>query len=514
MSNPRIFAIASALSLVALASARPGYAQNALSVDINETAVNNALLSLTETRSLNWGKYQNTILQAWYVNVDSASMDVLPPSGSVNRMRLSGTISVKAQLDLWLFTANLSGGATGSFEGDVVLTGTAVRGYKVVFRPTSTSVSWWSSLPWFIDDLINHWLTFILANFLPDIELNVGTNLMPLGFCALPTLTTNASATAFVVGYPVAALACKPACPAGADCSSGEAVFANGGPACDEGSVCRPAVNDCDAPEYCTNNACPPDAKVADGTSCTDSTPGNCFRAQCRSGSCDQGYSYQPAGTSCNDTTPTDCYAAQCNGAGTCSQTACYSCCSCFPAGTFITMADGSTRPIESIVIGDRVLAYDTLAGRSVPAAVEKTFEHLETKESLVVVNGTLRATESHLFYAGGRWVRAADLRLGDELLVLPTGAAAQPATVPVVSLEIQPFSAAVYNLEVSGHHDYFAGGVLVHNKPLMCASCSSGGGDSSCGPDCSAGKACTSSAQCGCGFCHSSTRTCNCVLL
>jgi hypothetical protein len=253
---------------------------------------------------------------------------------------------------------------------------------------------------------------------------------------------------------------------------------------------------------------------MADGTFCSDSTPGNCFRAQCRSGSCDQSYSYQPAGTSCTDATPSDCYAAQCNGAGTCNQTACYSCCSCFPAGTAITMADGSTRPIESIVTGDRVLAYDTLAGRPVPAAVEKTFEHREGKEGLVVVNGTLRATESHLLYAAGRWMRAADLQVGDELLVLPPGAAPQPTAVPVESLEIQPWSAVVYNLEISDHHNYFADGVLVHNKPLLCASCSSGGGGASCGPSCPSGKACTSSTQCGCGSCSSSTRTCNCVAL
>jgi hypothetical protein len=161
----------------------------------------------------------------------------------------------------------------------------------------------------------------------------------------------------------------------------------------------------------------------------------------------------------------------------------------CFVAGTPVTMADGSTRPIETIRTGDLVLAYDTRSGQPAVSQVNNTAVHDHWKEraATVLINGTLRATVNHLFFVNGKWRRADQIKVGDTLVrALPTGKdtgavvratsvlggapAAEPAPLPsiepttVKSVHRMPGADVVYNLEVAKYHDYFSGGVLVHN--------------------------------------------------
>lgn len=144
-------------------------------------------------------------------------------------------------------------------------------------------------------------------------------------------------------------------------------------------------------------------------------------------------------------------------------------CGSCFVAGTPITMADGNARPIESISVGDLVLAYDIATSRSVPARVTETFVH-QNSADIVLVNGAIRATANHPFYVGGDWVRADQLHVGDALLSLDGMTTIQTggfANSPVTALEALPMRATTYNIEVEGQHNYFAAGLLVHNKEV-----------------------------------------------
>jgi hypothetical protein len=75
----------------------------------------------------------------------------------------------------------------------------------------------------------------------------------------------------------------------------------------------------CGAGGTCDQSALP----QPPGTTCTDTIPGDCHVAQCTAtGACDQSAALQPTGTTCEDTTPSDCFAAQCTAAGACNQTA------------------------------------------------------------------------------------------------------------------------------------------------------------------------------------------------
>jgi hypothetical protein len=129
-------------------------------------------------------------------------------------------------------------------------------------------------------------------------------------------------------------------------------------------------------------------------------------------------------------------------------------------------MADGSQKPIEDVRAGDLVLGRDA-QGQILPQSVIGTVVH-EDSASTVVVNGTLVTTPEHPFYVDGRYVKAGELQVGDELTMLDGGTGAVPMatkTIHVQSLASESGLDRTYNFEVAGTHNYFAGGVLVHNK-------------------------------------------------
>jgi hypothetical protein len=156
----------------------------------------------------------------------------------------------------------------------------------------------------------------------------------------------------------------------------------------------------------------------------------------------------------------------------------------CFVGGTPVTMADGSTKPIESLKVGDSVLAYDVKNKVAVAAPVTHAIVHQDWKDraGTVLINGRLRATGNHPFFANGRWVRADQLKVGDTLIRAGAGTdglaltqangkraaaaakAAGVAPIQVKSVKSLPGVDTVYNVEVGIHHDFFSGGVLVHN--------------------------------------------------
>jgi hypothetical protein len=148
----------------------------------------------------------------------------------------------------------------------------------------------------------------------------------------------------------------------------------------------------------------------------------------------------------------------------------------CFAAETQVQMADESSRAIEQIKVGDVVQSWDTERGERVSATVERVFEHpaghagvlLEVTFEGRSADEPLRVTPEHKLYINGVWHPAWSLRSGDELTTI------HGETIRVAGVWRALASEAVYNLE-TGHetHNYFAGGVLVHNGK---AKFSSGG--------------------------------------
>ncbi|WP_223773175.1 HYD1 signature containing ADP-ribosyltransferase family protein [Streptomyces sp. 135] len=145
--------------------------------------------------------------------------------------------------------------------------------------------------------------------------------------------------------------------------------------------------------------------------------------------------------------------------------------CKCFLPGTDVLMADDSTKDIEDVKVGDKVLATDPVSGESGPREVTRLIVTESDKRfntlSIATDDGIkkLTATYEHPFWSASehRWVEAGDLRPGMSLLT------DDGDTVIVTGNYAFTKQARTYNLTVEGLHTYYvlAGEtpVLVHNS-------------------------------------------------
>jgi hypothetical protein len=142
----------------------------------------------------------------------------------------------------------------------------------------------------------------------------------------------------------------------------------------------------------------------------------------------------------------------------------------CFTGDTPVTMADRTTKHIKDIVVGDRVISYDTANDKQLITTVIETFEHTaEEAGTILLINGYLKVTTSHLLWNGFQWRAAGKFQKGDYLFNL------DGSMMIVKSIRQLAKREKVYNLHVDHNvHNYFAGGVLVHNAKA--AGLASGG--------------------------------------
>ncbi|WP_369275786.1 polymorphic toxin-type HINT domain-containing protein [Streptomyces sp. R11] len=150
-------------------------------------------------------------------------------------------------------------------------------------------------------------------------------------------------------------------------------------------------------------------------------------------------------------------------------------CSNCFPAGTDVLMADGTTKDIEDISVGDKVQATDPETNKTGPRAVTR---HIITEDdkhfnelSLATDDGIerLTATHEHPFWSPSEqnWVETQDLNPGMTLFTDEGNT--------VIVTENRPFikHARTYNLTVAGLHSYYvlagATPILVHNSGPNC---------------------------------------------
>jgi len=131
----------------------------------------------------------------------------------------------------------------------------------------------------------------------------------------------------------------------------------------------------------------------------------------------------------------------------------------CFAAGTPVSMADGSTKPIEEVKAGDFIKSFDVVTGLYTNSEVTRTFQYnaLEYISLRTSAGNELKVTPEHLFYVNGAWKEAHSLSVGDALLT-PAGTSESVSASVLIKSPISTFS-----FEVKGTEAYFAG-VLVHN--------------------------------------------------
>ncbi|NEB02593.1 polymorphic toxin-type HINT domain-containing protein [Streptomyces sp. SID13726] len=148
--------------------------------------------------------------------------------------------------------------------------------------------------------------------------------------------------------------------------------------------------------------------------------------------------------------------------------------CNSFVPGTQVLMADGTTRPIEDVRTGDKVLATDPKTGRTTVKTVTAEILGKGLKKLVRITLATeadgkkhtsvITATDGHPFWVPeiAAWVDATNLSKGEELRT-PSG-----EVVRITEVRRWTESAIVHNLTVADFHTYYvlAGDapVLVHN--------------------------------------------------
>ena len=129
----------------------------------------------------------------------------------------------------------------------------------------------------------------------------------------------------------------------------------------------------------------------------------------------------------------------------------------CFIGDTQILMANGTTKSIRDIEVGDMVSSYDEETKQVVASEVLKLLIH--DPEIYWIVNGRIKVTPNHSFYMNGKWKQIGDTQLGDHMLTID----GKPE--PITSFELITTKEPIYNLEIKKTHTYYAEGVLVHNQ-------------------------------------------------
>lgn len=142
---------------------------------------------------------------------------------------------------------------------------------------------------------------------------------------------------------------------------------------------------------------------------------------------------------------------------------------SCFVAGTRVTLADGSTKPIEALVAGDEVQG---VAGINRVVAMETPL--LGARKLYRLNKGPAFVTHEHPFLTTEGWksidpaataeenprLKVSMLRVGD-VLVTTKG----HVTLRHIDAAKGDVNQTVYNPTLTGDHTYYANGYAVHNK-------------------------------------------------
>lgn len=128
----------------------------------------------------------------------------------------------------------------------------------------------------------------------------------------------------------------------------------------------------------------------------------------------------------------------------------------CVAEGTPVATPAGP-RAVETLRVGDAVWAWDGRRATRVAARIASV--ETAVAEETLRFRERLRVTPEHPLLASGAWIPAAQVE--PSALLLRFDGSSVPAGVP----ESIDGAVRVYDLEVDGPANFFAGGVLVHNK-------------------------------------------------
>lgn len=134
---------------------------------------------------------------------------------------------------------------------------------------------------------------------------------------------------------------------------------------------------------------------------------------------------------------------------------------------TQIALANGSSKSIAEVIVGDQVAAYDLRHAAATVAGVTRTIHHAagEGPGRYLTINGSLQVAPTQLLLANGRLTFAEAVRWGDRLLRL------DGTPVPVDTIATVDTPVETYDLLISSRGEicdpylaYVAAGVVAHS--------------------------------------------------
>lgn len=156
----------------------------------------------------------------------------------------------------------------------------------------------------------------------------------------------------------------------------------------------------------------------------------------------------------------------------------------CFVEGTLITLADGSSKTIEEIKVGDNVLSYNLVEGKAEGREVHAvTSKKVSKTVRYTLDNGDIiESTPDHPLYCVNHgWVSNdpdySKSKYDLDVTLISTSCSilkADNTSSKVVKIETLDEDKIVYNLShVEGNHNFFVYGYLAHNRiPLQPPTC------------------------------------------
>lgn len=153
----------------------------------------------------------------------------------------------------------------------------------------------------------------------------------------------------------------------------------------------------------------------------------------------------------------------------------------CFVAGTQVTLANGRTKDIEKLVLGEKVLTYDEVTGDQLHRPIKEILHHEESFSTLYTftfINGkTVTSNDIHPFYLPdwGKYMSAESIFHYFQRDPLINFLGEKGERVLIANIQKSSGSVKLYNIHVNGiydtaksegrdNHNYYANGVLVHN--------------------------------------------------
>ena len=153
---------------------------------------------------------------------------------------------------------------------------------------------------------------------------------------------------------------------------------------------------------------------------------------------------------------------------------------SCFLAGTKILLEDNTTKNIEDMQEGDKVIGRGGIVNEVKEVNIRNT-----TDKAVYTINGSFKTTEAHPVLTTDGWkscnatagqeahpeLSITELVVGDKLLKDAGNANGDTVEEEITSLTVETpaGTTTLYNLDVtdspSGNDTYVADGYIVHNK-------------------------------------------------